>query len=117
MKDCISGDSEDRIHTLCYVFFHNTYPHLRGLLCYNLNNSKNKIDGNRNKAKGLRKGRSDLTLYYRGRTYFIEIKTPTGEQSLEQIEWQRKVEEQGFEYFIVRSLPEFQQLIFTILKK
>lgn len=111
------NDSEERIHTFCYVFFHNTFPEYRGLLCYNLNNSKNRIDGMKNNAKGLRKGRSDFTLYYQGRTYFIEVKTPTGSQSPEQIAWQAKVEAQGFPYYIVRSLPEFQELIFSILKK
>ena len=118
MKDCISElEAEERIQTACYVYFHNTFPEHRGLLCYNLNNSKNKIDGARNKAMGIQKGRSDLVLYWQGRAVMIEMKTPTGEQSPEQIEWQAKVEAQGFPYYIVRSLPEFQELIFSILKK
>lgn len=110
-------EAEERIQTACYVYFHNTFPEYRGLLCYNLNNSKNKIDGARNKAMGIQKGRSDLVLYWQANAYHIEMKTPTGEQSPEQIEWQRKVEEQGFEYFLVRSLSEFQKIILTILKK
>lgn len=110
-------DSEDKIHTECYCWYHNTFPEHRGLLCYNLNNSKNKIDGARNKAMGIQKGRSDLVLYWQGRAVMIEMKTPTGEQSPEQIEWQRKVEGQGFEYHLVRSLEEFQKIILTILKK
>ncbi len=118
MKDCISElEAEERIQTACYVYFHNTFPEHRGLLCYNLNNSKNKIDGARNKAMGIQKGRSDLVLYWQGRAVMIEMKTPTGEQSPEQIEWQRKVEGQGFEYHLVRSLEEFQKIILTILKK
>ena len=118
MKDCISElEAEERIQTDCYVYFHNTFPEHRGLLCYNLNNSKNKIDGARNKAMGIQKGRSDLVLYWQGSAVMIEMKTPTGEQSPEQIEWQRKVEEQGFEYHLARSLEEFQKIILTILKK
>lgn len=109
--------SEDKIQTDCYVWFHNNYPELRGLLCYNLNNSRNVIEGTKNKAMGLQRGRSDLVLYWQGRAYHIEMKTPIGEQSKEQIEWQRKVEEQGFEYHIGRSLSEFQKIILTILKK
>lgn len=118
MKDCISElEAEERIQTFCYCWYHNEFPEYRGLLCYNLNNSKNKIDGARNKAMGIQKGRSDLVLYWQAKAYHIEMKTPTGEQSPEQIEWQNKVEAQGFEYHLVRSLSEFQKIILTILKK
>ena len=108
--------SEDKLHQDCYVWFHNTYPHLRGLLCYNLNNSRNKIDGARNKAKGLIAGRSDLVLYYSGTAYMIEMKNEDGSQSNEQKEWEAKIKSQGFEYHIIRSLADFQTLITCILK-
>jgi sulfur relay (sulfurtransferase) complex TusBCD TusD component (DsrE family) len=89
---------------------------MRGLLCYNLNNSRNKIDGARNKAKGLIAGRSDLVLYYQGKAYMIEIKTPDGSQQPAQKEWQQLITAQGFQYHICRSLSEFQSLITCILK-
>ena len=108
--------SEDKIHQDCYVWFHNTYPHLRGLLCYNLNNSKNRVDGARNKAKGLIAGRSDLVLYYSGKAYMIEMKTPDGDQEPAQKIWEQKITAQGFQYHICRSLAEFQTLIFAFLK-
>ena len=107
---------EDRIHSECYVWFHNQFPELRGLLCYNLNNSKNRIDGNRNKAKGLQKGRSDMVLYYSGRAYMIEIKTLTGSQSTEQRQWQKLVESHGFSYSICRGIEEFRELIIKIMQ-
>jgi hypothetical protein len=109
-------NSESKIQGDCYTWFHNTYPSLRGLLCYNLNNSKNKIDGNLNKAMGLQKGRSDMVLYYHSRAYMLEFKTPHGNQSHEQLEWMGKVEREGFEYHIIRSLSEFQFLIKSIVK-
>ena len=108
--------SEDKIHQDCYVWFHNTYPHLRGLLCYNLNNSKNKIDGARNKAKGLIAGRSDMVLYFQSKAFMIELKTQDGIQRSEQKEWERIITAQGFQYHICRSLSEFQSLITCILK-
>jgi len=108
--------SEDKIHQDCYVWFHNTYPHLRGLLCYNLNNSKNKIDGARNKAKGLQKGRADFVFYYNSVATMIEMKTEKGKQKDGQPEWEAKITAQGFQYHICRSLAEFQTLIFAILK-
>lgn len=109
-------ESEDKIQSDCYVWFHNTYPQHRGLLCYNLNNSKNKIDGARNKAKGLIAGRSDMVLYYQSNAFMIEFKTSDGAQSVGQKEWQSLVTSNGFQYHIIRSLPEFQSLILSILK-
>jgi hypothetical protein len=108
--------SEDKIQSDCYVWFHNTYPTLRGLLCYNLNNSKNKIDGARNKAKGLIAGRSDMVLYYQSNAFMIEFKTSDGSQSQGQKEWEALVKSQGFQYHIIRSLEEFQMLILNLLK-
>lgn len=108
--------SEEYIQYECVQYFWNEYPALRGLLCYNLNNSKNRIDGNRNKALGLQKGRSDLTLYYKGSAYHIEMKTPAGVQSKEQKEWAALVEKNGFRYYICRNLHEFQTLIKLIIK-
>ena len=108
--------SEDKIQSDCFVWFHNTYPHLRGLLCYNLNNSKNKMDGARNKAKGLIAGRSDMVLYYQSNAIMIEFKTSDGSQSVGQKEWEALVKSQGFQYHIIRSLDEFQMLILNLLK-
>ena len=107
---------EARIQQDCYVWFHNSFPELRGLLCYNLNNSKNMVDGALNKSKGLVKGRSDMEFNYMGVTTFIELKTPNGFQSQEQKEWQKKIELQGFKYHIVRNLEEFQKVIEDVLQ-
>ena len=79
------------------------------MLCYNLNNSANKIDGNRNKALGLIKGRSDMVYYYQSSAYMIELKNAKGKQSKEQILWQELLESQGFTYVVIRSLEEFKQ--------
>lgn len=109
-------ESEDKIQSDCYVWFHNTYPNLRGLLCYNLNNSKNRIDGARNKAKGLIAGRSDMVLYYQSNAFMIEFKTSDGLQSVGQKKWEALVTSQGFQYHIIRSLEEFKSLILMLLK-
>ena len=108
-------EAEERIQSQCYVWFHNTYTELRGLLCYNLNNSKNAIDGAKNKALGLQKGRSDLVFYYSGKAFMIEMKVEKGVQSVGQKEWQKKIEGQGFNYYIVRSLEDFKVLILKLL--
>lgn len=102
---------EDRIQQECYMWFHNTYPHLRGLLCYNLNNSASAIQGNKNKSMGLQPGRSDLVLYYAGHAYMIEMKTEYGKQSRGQSEWQSLTTRHGFVYAVIRTLDEFKVFI------
>lgn len=104
-------ESEEQLHQNCYVWFHNTYPHLRGLLCYNLNNSKNRIDGSRNKAKGLQAGRADFTFYFDGTATFIELKNETGTQSTQQKDWEKLVKMNGFNYYICKTLNDFQHAI------
>ena len=110
-------DTEDEFHTDCYLWFHNEFPGLRGLLCYNLNNSKNKIAGTRNRSKGLQAGRSDLVFYYHGRALHIELKLPGRRQSPDQRKWQRIIEAQGFRYVICRTMQEFKDVILAQIKK
>lgn len=107
--------TESKLQTLCYTWFHNTYPDHRGLLCYNLNNSKNRIDGARNRAMGLQPGRSDMVLYHQGRSIMIEIKTVNGNQTTKQKQWQQLIEDHDFEYVVIRSLESFQQLIHKVI--
>ncbi len=95
----------------------NELPETRMLLCYNLNNSKNKIDGNINKGKGLIAGRSDFDFYWNQTVYFIEMKTETGIQSPEQKAFQRVVENSGFEYTICRNLTSFKSTILGIINR
>jgi hypothetical protein len=104
--------TEERLQSECYIWFHNTFPHLRGLLCYNLNNSRNKIAASVNKAMGLQSGRSDMVFYYKGTAYHIELKVSPNGQSKEQKLWQKTVESQGFSYFIIKdSVDDFKNLI------
>lgn len=110
------GNSEEYIQYECVQWFWNTYPNLRGLLCCNKNNSRNKIEGNKWRALGVIAGRADLVLYYDGKTYHIEMKTEKGIQSKEQKDWASLVESSGFRYYICRSLFEFQTLIKLIIK-
>lgn len=107
--------NEDKLHANCYMWFHSSYPELRGLLCYNLNNSRNKIQAMMDKGKGLQKGRSDMVFYYKKKATMIEFKIESGRQSKEQIEWQEVIEKAGFEYHIIRSLEEFKKLIIGII--
>lgn len=107
--------TEDKLHFDCYMWFHNSFPNLRGLLCYNLNNSRNRIQASMDKGKGLQKGRSDLVFYYSGKAYMIELKIDEGRQSKYQKEWEAKIKSSGFDYTIIRSLQEFKDYINGII--
>jgi hypothetical protein len=106
--------SEWKIQASMVAWFGRNYRDQRDLLCANNNNSSNRIAGARNNMIGVRSGRADLTLYWSGRAYHIEVKTPDGKQSESQREFQRLVESNGFEYNIVRSKDEFIELIKAI---
>lgn len=107
--------SEIKIQSECFLWFHNSYPEQRGLLCYNLNNSRNVIDGQMNRALGLVKGRSDMVYYSPAHgAIMIEFKTDTGIQSKEQKEWESRITNAGYQYHVVRSLTQFKTLIETL---
>tara|TARA_R110000803_G_scaffold163534_1_gene227215 strand:- start:84 stop:416 length:333 start_codon:yes stop_codon:yes gene_type:complete len=102
--------SEARLQQEIVMWFNNTYPNLRGCLCYNLNNSTGSYRGNQNKFLGVVAGRSDMVLYYGGKANMIELKTEKGTQSASQKKWEKLMIEQGFKYFVIRSLKEFKKL-------
>ena len=112
----MSEISEDKMQSDCYMWFHNTYPEYRGLLCYNLNNSKNKIRAMMDKGMGLQPGRSDLVFYYNGVANMLEAKTEKGIQQPNQKVWEAKIVKAGFTYQIFRSKEEFISLILAIIK-
>lgn len=107
--------SEARIQHDCYLWFHNEFPELRGLLCYNLNNSMDKVEQSRNKALGLQPGRSDMVFYYRGKAWHIELKKPGGRQSKAQKKWQQTIQNQGFQYVLIDGLEDFKIIIQKII--
>jgi hypothetical protein len=107
--------AEDRLQQECFMWFHNEFPKFRGLLRYNLNNSANAIQGNKNKAMGLQAGASDMVLNFNKRTTFIELKVLKGVQSANQKVWQSQVEAQGFDYFIVRDKEAFKGVVWDAL--
>jgi hypothetical protein len=108
--------SEAKIQSTCFIWTWNNYPQTRGLLCYNLGNSRNKIDGASNKAMGLIPGRSDMTFYWNKTAYFIEFKVPGQKQSISQTEWQNKVEKNGYKYYVIDSFEQFKETIHGIMR-
>ena len=62
---------------------------------------------------GLLSGFSDLILIHKtpniskGVHYYFEVKTETGTQKPKQIEFQKRIEQLGYEYYLVRTKEEF----------
>jgi hypothetical protein len=107
-------NKEDVLQAKIIVFFKNEYQiNGKGLIFAVPNGgSRNIIEAKKLKATGLMAGVSDLiVLKPNGETFFIEIKTDVGIQSPVQINFQKKVEQLGFKYFLVRSLEDFKELI------
>lgn len=63
------------------------------------------------KATGLKSGVSDLIVLLPEKTLFVEVKTPTGSMSKAQKEFCDVVDNLGFNYYLVRSLEQFKEII------
>jgi len=108
--------SEDRIQQECVMWFHNKYPLLRGLLFAVPNGgARNAREGKKLKLTGVISGVSDLLFMYNSVTTCFELKTEIGRQSAKQIKWQKLIENQGFEYHLIRDLDTFKFWIGKII--
>lgn len=107
--------SEAQIQSSCVIWLWNTHPATRGLFFSVTNNSEHIARAMQRKSVGLISGVSDCLFIWRGSLYCFEFKTDKGRQSPAQIEWQEKVNNQGINYYVVRSLDTFQDLINGIL--
>ena len=109
--------SENRIQQECVIHFHNTYPHLRGCFFAVPNGGARSIrEGALLKKTGVWAGVSDMILLYNAQAYLFELKTVVGKQSNKQIAWQKKMEAQGFQYFIIRSKDVLAGILTQIIK-
>jgi hypothetical protein len=106
----MTNHTEQRIQQECYIYFHNTYPHLRGLFFRIKNEGTSKISGAIGKATGIVPGVSDMCMLISGRVVFVEFKTPEGKQSQHQKNWQQLIKQAGFQYELIHSLDEFKEL-------
>jgi hypothetical protein len=110
-----SMKTEDKIQQEIVMWYRNTYclkhHNPRNIIFSVPNDSKNAVEQMRKIATGLYAGVSDLIMIHFGQVYFIELKTDTGKQSEKQKDFQLIVENQGFKYYLIRSLKEFQKII------
>ena len=111
----MANQPELKLQQQCYTWFHNNYPSKRGLLWKTENERKrNRYEQSIAKSTGLVAGVSDFLAFYAGNLHAIELKTGKGTLSKPQKRWRLKIEIQGGTYTVIRSLPEFQELIQSI---
>jgi hypothetical protein len=106
--------TEDKLQQDCFLWHNKEYPTKRGLLYHNFNNPRNAIQGAKLKSLGLVPGVADLTLLHNKKAYFFELKTSTGKQSPKQKKWEQTVKKDGFNYYIIRDIKRFKELILYI---
>ena len=107
--------SEDRLQSDCFLWFHNSYPSLRGLLFHVPNGgSRDAREGNKFKAMGVTPGIPDLILLLPGgggRIVGIEFKTETGALSPVQKTLHTTWRGVGCNVEVVRGVEVFKELI------
>ena len=106
-------DVEHRIQCSCVTWFRFQYPKFaHNLFAVPNGGKRDKATAGKLKAEGLLPGVSDLILLKPNATYsamLIEMKTPSGEQSDSQRQWQQLIQTDGYLYVICRSLEDFQR--------
>jgi hypothetical protein len=111
----MKSKSEDAIQQEIVMWYRNNYclkkHDPRNLIFSVPNDSKDAKEQMRKIATGLFSGVSDLIMIHFGNVYFIEVKTDVGRQSDKQKEFQTLVENQGFKYYLIKSLEKFKEIV------
>lgn len=92
----------------CVKYFRLKYP---GYLIYSCPNEATYKNRGYFSPIGMLPGVADLTVVIPNKVIFFELKSKTGRQSVEQIEFMKKVEKLGFDYHIIRSVDDFIEII------
>jgi len=66
---------------------------------------------NQYKAMGVRNGVSDLVVVLDSKVLFIELKDGINQQSTHQIDFEQVVKNLNHNYYVIRSLEQFKELI------
>ncbi len=113
-----SSREESLIQANCVEWFKNNYCLKHHKPRYDIFSVPNEATWNNNnfKATGVRNGVSDLVIVLSNKVLFIELKDGKNIQSDKQIDFEQVVTELGHEYHIVRSLTQFQQIIWQNLQ-
>lgn len=111
--------TEDKIQAEIVTWFTNNYclkTHSPRSMIFSIPNGgfRHKIEAMKLKATGMLAGASDLIVIHRSRIYFCELKTDSGILSPSQKDFALRLNENGFEYKIFRSLLEFKEFFVSL---
>jgi hypothetical protein len=101
---------EDDIQREIVRAFRLFYPQSIIFACPN-GGSRNAREGANLKRSGVLAGVSDLIVIHNRKCLFIEVKKPKGKQTDNQLEFEEKVKQQGFEYHVVYSTNDLLKII------
>ena len=107
-------NKEDLLQAQIVKWFRNEYQmHGKGLIFSTPNGgTRNIVEAKKLKATGTMAGVADLTILLpNAKTIFVELKTDIGKQSEVQKIFETKVKNLNFEYYLIRSLSDFKELI------
>lgn len=108
--------TESQLQQQIFQYFHNKYclknqnPRCSIFAVPN-GGSRNLLEAKNLKATGLVAGVSDLIVLLPNKCIFIEVKIQKGIQSDKQKDFETIVKNLGFDYFIVRSLTDFINIL------
>jgi hypothetical protein len=110
--------TESTLQQSMLIWFNNQYclksilsPEKRCVVLSIPNDGKNFLEVKRKLNTGMLAGASDLVLLMPNqKTIFVEVKFGKNKQSPAQIEFQNRVNLLGFEYWLIYSLEQFQEL-------
>ena len=107
---------ENQIQAEIYQWFNNNFclkSHIPRYLIFAVPNggTRNMLEAMTMKATGTLAGVSDLILILNKEVIFVEVKTEKGRQSESQKDFQKRVENLGFEYWLIYSFEDFQNKI------
>ena len=112
--------SENKIQQQIVQWFRNNHclRHNSQRCCiFSVPNERGNIrELQRMKATGLMAGVSDLVVIFPNNIIFVEVKDATGRQQPKQREFEGIVQSLGFDYFLVRSLEEFKDVVKNYIK-
>lgn len=102
---------ESDIQIACVRWFRYRFPRYARLLFAVPNGgARNAVTASILKAEGVVAGVADLLLLVPSKGFHglaIEMKRPTGRQSVSQREWQGDVTREGYRYAVCRSVTDF----------
>jgi len=105
--------TESQLQQKMIIWFKNEYQIKGKGLIFAVPNggSRNILEAKNLKLTGQMAGVSDLIVLLNNKCIFIEVKVEKGIQSEVQKVFENKVSLLGFEYYLVRSLEEFKNVI------